>query len=276
MIDKALTIGGVSVPRLGFGTWTLRGEQCASVVTEALRAGYRHVDTAQGYDNETAVGDGLRASGVSRSDVFITTKVRPQLISNGPLQKSVEESLKRLQVDRIDLLLIHWPNPAIAVRETITALSETKRSGLTRNIGASNFTVALLDEAVRASPEPLLTNQIELHPFLDQERILAATRRHKLVVTAYCPLALSRVAREPLLQEIGAAHTKTPAQVALRWLIQQGDVIAIPKASSAEHLRENLDVFDFELSSDEVRSIGALGRTNMRLINEPQWVPEWD
>jgi 2,5-diketo-D-gluconate reductase B len=275
-VENYITASGVQIPRIGFGTWPLRGDRCAEVVREALRLGYRHIDTAQGYQNEAAVGEGLRASGVRREDVFITTKVIPEMLSNGPLQESVEQSLKRLQVDQVDLLLIHWPNPAIDIRESMDALSDAKRRGLTRLIGVSNFTAALLDEAVKVSPEKIVTNQIELHPYVQQGRVVEATRRHGLAITAYCPVAHGKVAVDPVLRKIGAGHAKTAAQVALRWLIQQGDVIAIPKASSVERLRENLDVLDFSLSDEEMVEIDAIPRTATHLVNEPQWVPRWD
>ena len=161
--------------------------------------GFRHVDTAQGYDNEAAVGEGILMSGVPREKIFITTKVRPQLIADGPLQRSVEESLKRLKVDAVDLLLIHWPNPEVPVAESMRALSAAKRAGLTRAIGVSNFVIAKLDEAVKVSPEPIAAVQFEYHPYLDQTRLLAAARRHGLAITAYCPIALGKVASDPRL-----------------------------------------------------------------------------
>ena len=221
---------------LGCGTWELRGEQCASIVAEALKIGFRHIDTAQGYDNEAAVGEGIRASGVRRDEVFVTTKVRPQLVSQGALQRSVEESLERLGLDDVDLLLIHWPNPAIAISESMAALGDARRKGLTRHIGVSNFTIATLAEAMRVSPEPIVTNQIEYHPYLDQRRLLAAIRGHGLAVTAYCPIALGKVVGDPVIGAIARAHGKTEAQVTLRWLVQQGDVIAIPRTSKVERL----------------------------------------
>jgi 2,5-diketo-D-gluconate reductase B len=175
------------------GTWELRGRACAEVVAEALRVGFRHIDTAQGYENEAAVGDGIRAEGIPREEIFVTTKVRPQLIADGPLQRSVEESLKRLRTDVIDLLLLHWPNPEVTVAESMRALSGAKRLGLTKHIGLSNFTIAKLEEATRVSPEPIVAAQFEYHPYLDQARLLAAIRRHG--IAAYCPIALAKVAR---------------------------------------------------------------------------------
>jgi 2,5-diketo-D-gluconate reductase B len=280
MLDNAIgtivVAGDARVPALGCGTWQLRGERCAMIVAEALRVGFRHIDTAQGYGNEAAVGDGIRASDVPRETVFVTTKVMPHLISDGPLQRSVEESLKRLRIERIDLLLLHWPNPAIPLAESLRALADAKRRGLTRHIGVSNFTVAKLAEAVRLSSEPIVTNQVEYHPYLDQTKVLAANRRHGLATTAYCPIALGGVVGDGVLGEIGASRGKTAVQVTLRWLIQQGDIIAIPRTSRVERLRENLGIFDFELTPAEMDRIGRLRRADGHLVNEPDWVPAWD
>jgi 2,5-diketo-D-gluconate reductase B len=273
---KVLAAGDARIPVLGCGTWELRDEACASIVAEALRLGFRHVDTAQAYQNEAAVGEGLRASKVRREDVFVTTKVRPQLGSRGALQRSVDESLARLRLDYVDLLLIHWPNPAIAISETMAALSDAKQKGLTRHIGVSNFTIAALAEAMRTSPEPIVTNQIEYHPYLDQRRLLDAIRGHDLAITAYCPIALGKVVGNPVIGAIARAHGKTDAQVTLRWLVQQGDVIAIPRTSKVERLSENLAVFDFELTAEEMDRMGRLTRPDSKLINQPGWVPLWD
>ena len=268
--------GSGPIPAIGCGTWELRGDTCAKIVAEALRIGYRHIDTAQGYGNEEAVGEGIRASAVPRSDIFITTKVRPQLVAEGELQHSAEESLRRLQVDAVDLLLIHWPNPVVPVREMMSALSDAKRRGLTRHIGVSNFTIAKLEEAIAVSPEPIVTNQIELHPYLDQTRLLAEARRLGLTVTAYCPIALGKVVGDPVLEAIAGAHGKSAVQVALRWLIQQPGIAAIPRTSNPARLAENLAVFDFQLTDDEMERISRLKRPKSRLINEPDWVPRWD
>lgn len=274
--SRTLAAGEARIPVLGCGTWELRGEPCARIVAEALRLGFRHIDTAQGYDNEAAVGQGLRASGVKREDVFVTTKVRPQLVSQGALQQSVRESLARLGLAYVDLLLIHWPNPAIATSESMTALSDVKRKGMARHIGVSNFTIAMLAEALRVSPEPIVTNQIEYHPYLDQRRLLAAIRGHGLAITAYCPIALGKVVGDPVIADIARSHGKTEAQVTLRWLIQQGDVVAIPRTSRVERLRENLAIFDFELCSEEMSRMGNLTRPRSKLVNQPDWVPVWD
>lgn len=278
MVDFAplVVAGDAKIPQIGLGTFRLEGEACSELVAAALRLGYRHVDTAQGYGNEAAVGAGVAWSGVPRSEVFITTKVQPQFLADGELQRSVEASLKRLGTSEIDLLLLHWPNPAIPLPGTIRAMNEVKRRGMVRHIGVSNFTVALLDEALRLTAEPFVTEQLEYHPFLDQRALLRRLRENRLAVTAYCPLALGRVAGEPTIERIAEAHGRTAAQVGLRWLVQQPDVIAIPKTSHVGRLAENLAVYDFALSDQDVADIGSLTRPGSRLINEPAWVAQWD
>ena len=263
------------IPALGLGTWPLHGQSCVRTVAEALKLGYRHIDTAQMYGNEAEVGAGIAASGVPRDEVFITTKVLRESISAKRMPRTVEESVRNLGVDRVDLLLIHWPNPSIPIAESMAALSEMKRRGLTRHIGVSNYTVALLDEAVRTSPEPIVVNQIEYHPFIDQSKLVAAIRGHGLATTAYSPIARGRVIGNKVIEEVAAVHGKTAIQVTLRWLVQQRDVIAIPKSSKVDRLRENLDIFDFALSDEEMGRIYRLGG-GRHLINDSSSVARWD
>jgi len=267
--------GDAMIPQIGLGTFRLEGEACSELVATALRLGYRHVDTAQGYGNEAAVGEGIATSGVPRDEVFVTTKVQPQLIGDGDLQRSVEESLVRLRSSAIDLLLLHWPNPAIPLAESIRALNEVKRRGLVRHIGLSNFTPRLLDDALRLTTEPFATEQLEYHPYLDQTTMLARLRRNRLAVTAYCPLALGRVVGDPTIERIARAYGRTAAQITLRWLVQQSDVIAIPKTSHVGRLEENLAVFDFALTDREMSAMSSLVQPGSRLIDEPQWVSDW-
>lgn len=272
----AVEAHGAAIPKIGLGTWQLRGEQCARIVDQALRQGYTHIDTAQGYANEAAVGEGLAASGVARDTIFITTKVQTQYMGDGDLQRSVAESLRKLRVDQIDLLLLHWPNPEIALADSIRALNEVKREGLVKHIGLSNFTTAMLENAWRLTTEPLAAEQIEFHPFLDQTRMRAALKGRGMATVAYCPIALGRVVGDPVIEAIAAAHGKSAAQVTLRWLVQQPDVVAIPKTAKVERLAENLAVFDFALTDAEMAQMSALTRPGSRLVNEPQWVAEWD
>lgn len=270
------TVGGAAIPKLGLGTWQLRGETCASIVTEALRLGYTHVDTAQGYANEEFVGEGLADAGTARDTVFITTKVRPDRMGEGDLQRSVDESLKKLRVSQIDLLLLHWPNPEIPLADSIRALNAVKRDGRAKHIGLSNFTSVLLEEAWQLTTEPFAAEQIEYHPYLDQTKMRAALRAHGMGIIAYCPIALGKVIGDPEIEAIAKAHNRSVAQVTLRWLVQQPDVTAIPKTAKPERLPENLAIFDFALTDAEMARMSALTRPGSRLVNEPQWVPEWD
>src|SRR4051794_5487094 len=187
--SPVVEVHGARIPLVGLGTWDLRGRTCVRMVEQALRLGYRHVDTAEMYDNEREVGEGLRAAGVERDQVFITTKVWPSHFAPRDLERSAEASLSRLRLAQIDLLLLHWPNPQIPLHETLAALCKVKRRGLARNIGVSNFTVALIEQAVKLADEPLVCNQIELHPFLDQSKVMAACRGHDMGIVAYSPIA---------------------------------------------------------------------------------------
>jgi diketogulonate reductase-like aldo/keto reductase len=271
---QIIEANGARVPAIGLGTMTLKENVCIEVVSAALRGGYRHLDTAQMYGNEREVGEGMRASGVKREEVFLTTKVWHNRLAAGDLERSVDESLERLKLPHVDLLLIHWPNSAVPLKDTIGALVKVKRAGLTRHIGVANFTVAMIAEAVRLADEPLVTNQIEVHPFIDQSKVIAACRGHGLSVTAYCPIARGKVPGNPVIERIGKAHGKSAGQVALRWLVQQG-VIAIPRTAKVERLKENLAVFDFALSAAEIAEIGRLTRPDGRLVN-PAHAPKWD
>jgi diketogulonate reductase-like aldo/keto reductase len=265
---------GAEIPVMGFGTSGL-GSSTAELVAIALRLGYRHIDTARKYGTERGVGDGIRASGVPREEVFLTTKVSHENLRPADFARSVETSLRELQLDYVDLLLIHWPNPQVPVAEWMAPLVAAKREGLARHIGVANFTVKLLEETVRASSEPLVTNQVEYHPYLDQTRMIAALRQHGMALTAHCPLARGRLIGDPVLSAIAQTRRKTLAQVALRWLIQQEIVAAIPRSSKPERIAENLDVFDFRLTADEMDRISALARPNGRVAN-PAFAPEWD
>jgi len=257
---------GARIPLIGLGTWDLRGKACARMVAEALALGYRHIDTAAMYRNEDEVGEGLRASGVRRGEVFITTKVWSSDLRARDFERSAKESLANLKLDQVDLLLIHWPNSSIPLKETIGALCKMKREGLARHVGVSNFNPALIEEAVKLSTEPLVNNQIELHPYLDQTKTIAASRKAGLSVTAYSPIARGRVKSDALLSRIGKAHGKSATQVCLRYLVQQ-DIIVIPKTSRAERLKENAAIFDFTLAADEMKEIAALASPHGRIVS---------
>jgi diketogulonate reductase-like aldo/keto reductase len=257
---------GARIPLLGLGTWDLRGRVCARVVEQALRLGYRHIDTAQMYENEREVGEGLRASGVKRDDVFVTTKIWPSHFAPLELERSARERLAQLRLNEVDLLLLHWPNPQIPLAETLGALARVKRDGLARHIGISNFTVALIEEALKVTTEPLVCDQFECHPFLDQSKLIAACRKHGLAVVAYSPIARGDARKNDVLKRIGAAHKKTATQVCLRFLVQQ-DIVVIPRTSKVERLSENAAIFDFTLGDDEMNEIAKLGSRDGRLVD---------
>ncbi len=257
---------GARIPLVGLGTWELRGRLCSRVVEQALRLGYRHVDTAQIYDNEREVGDGLRASGVRRDEVFVTTKIWPAHFAPLELERAAREGLMRLRLSEVDLLLLHWPNPQIPLAETLGALCKVKRDGLARHIGVSNFTVALIEQAVRLSSAPLVCDQVECHPFLDQTKVIAACRAHGLAVVAYSPIARGKIRNNDVLDRIGRGHGKTAAQVCLRYLVQQ-DIVVIPRTSKVERLSENAAIFDFTLSDAEIAEIAGLATRNGRLVD---------
>jgi 2,5-diketo-D-gluconate reductase B len=252
------TIKGEKVPLLGLGTWRLSGQECVRAVEHALALGYRHIDTAQMYGNEGEVGRGIQNSGVDREDVFLVTKVRTSSFSHENVIRSTRESLKKLRIDRVDLLLMHWPNPSVPLGETLGAMRELQEEGSVKHVGVSNFPPSMVEEAARHAT--VFCNQVEYHPYTAQDELLDQAKELDYLLTAYSPVARGRVSNDATLQEIGEAHGKTPAQVALRWLIQQEKVAAIPKAASEDHLRSNFDIFDFELSNEEMERVCALRR----------------
>jgi diketogulonate reductase-like aldo/keto reductase len=274
MTSAYVEANGAKIPTVGLGTWDLRGRSCARVVEQALRLGYRHIDTAEMYDNEREVGEALRASRVPRGEVFITTKVWQTHLSPPEFERSTKESLARLRLSEVDLLLIHWPNPQIPLAETIGALCKMKKAGYARHIGVSNFTVPLLQQAERLATEPLVTNQIEWHPYLDQSKVVRVARAFGLAVTAYSPIARGRATSDRTLKTIGLAHRKTAGQVCLRFLVQEGAVV-IPRTSKIERLTENMSIFDFELADAEMDEIRKLATPRGRIV---EWggAPEWD
>ena len=265
---------GARIPQVGLGTWELRGDVCTALVKDALKLGYRHIDTAEMYENEAAVGDGIRASGVARNELFVTTKVWYTHFEPAALLMAAKESLAKLKLDHVDLLLLHWPNPSVPLEETIGALNDARARGLTQHIGIANFTVDLVRQAAELSKAPLVTNQIEIHPYLDQSKVMAVCEHFGISLTAYSPVAKGAEIRDQMLKQIAAAHQKSPAQVGLRYLVQQG-IVVIPRTSKPERLAENAALFDFALSDAEMQAIGRLASANNRLVN-PSWAPAWD
>lgn len=266
---------GAQLPALGLGTWALSGRTCYDAVRTALAIGYRHIDTAQLYGNESEVGDAIRDSGVPRGDIFVTTKVPMGELRAAQIRRNVAQSLKRLGSDYVDLLLIHWPSQREPLAETLGAFAEARAKGQTRFIGVSNFTVALLREAIETHRADVVCNQVEYHPDLSQRPVLAALAKYGLFLTAYAPLGRGRVAADRDLLRIGQAHGKTPSQVALRWLLDQPNVAAIPKSSNREHLAANFAIFDFSLSAADRALIDAK-RGATRLVDPAGWAPAWD
>ena len=246
------------VPSLGLGTWRLSGEECVWAVERALVLGYRHVDTAQMYANEGEVGRSIRNSSVDREEIFLVTKVRTSSFSHDNVLRSTRESLKKLQTEYVDLLLMHWPNPSVPLGETLGAMRELQEEGSVKHVGASNFPSSMVEEATEHAE--IFCNQVEYHPYMMQDELLGQAREMDYLLTAYSPVAKGRILNDATLREIGQAYDKTPAQVTLRWLIQQEKVVAIPKAASEDHLRSNLEVFDFELSNEEMERVFELRR----------------
>ena len=266
---------GARIPRIGLGTWRSTHDEGVQAVRAALAAGYRHIDTAARYENEEAVGQALAASGVPRDEVFVTTKVWHTELRAADFRRAAQASIARLGLDHVDLLLVHWPNPEVPLEETIGALCDAQQSGLTRHIGVSNFPVALLDRAVALASVPLVANQCEYHPYLDQTKVLAACRRHGMALIAHTPLGSGKLLADPVIAEIAREHGRKPAQIILRWLMQQPGVAAVPKSSNPVRIAENLAVFDFQLDAGEMARIGALARADGR-VSQAAWHPEWD
>ena len=270
-----LSAKGADIPAIGFGTSQLG--DCAEIVATALKLGYRHIDTAWKYGSEKGVGQGIKASGVPRNEFFLVTKVSHEYLRAADFAVKVEESLRNLQVDYVDLLHVHWPAiDGTPMAETMGALAAAKRNGLTRHVGVANFNIALLEEAMRLCPGPLVTLQAEYHPYLDQSRVLEFCRREGIVFTAYCPLGRGRLFEDPVMADIARARGKTIAQIALRWQVQQGNIAPIPRSSNPAHMAESLAVFDFSLSDDEMRRIHALARADGRIANPAGRAPAWD
>jgi 2,5-diketo-D-gluconate reductase B len=270
--DEIVEVQGTQVPALGFGTWLLTGEDAAEGVRDALEIGYRQIDTARAYENEREVGRGIVESGVPRDEIFLTTKVPHDEATADEVRRDAEQSLERLGVDHLDLLLLHWPSPDVPLEETLTAMNRVREEGLTRSIGVSNFPAGLLAQALELAP--VFSNQVEYHPFLDQSRLLELARANEVLITAYSPLAHGMVPDDETLNRIGQAHDKTAGQVALRWLLDQDHVSPIPKASNHERRVENFEVFDFELSAEERAEIDGLPK-DVRTA-DPPWAPDWD
>lgn len=266
---------GAAIPAVGFGTSSIP-TQCGPLVAEALRIGYRHIDTAQKYGTEKGVGDGIRASGVPRAEIFLTTKVSHEYLRADDFVRAADGCLRDLGVDYVDLLLVHWPNAAVPLGETMGALAGCKRRGLTRHVGVANFNLAMLDEAIALCPEPIVNLQTEFHPYIDPVKVHAGCVARGVVLTGYCPLGRGALLDDPVLAEIGRAQGKSPAQVALRWQLQHKDCAPLPRSSNPGRIAENLAVFDFTLDASEMRRISGLKRAGGKIADPRGRAPLWD
>ncbi|RWX76092.1 aldo/keto reductase [Neorhizobium lilium] len=271
-----VTAHGANIPALGFGTFRMPDAEVHSILPQALKLGFRHVDTAQIYKNEAAVGDVIAKSGIARSDIFLTTKVWVDKVGHQAFIASVDESLAKLKTDYVDLLLLHWPQSEMPLADRMGALNELRQAGKVKNIGISNFSTALMDEAVRLSEAPVVNNQIEYHPYLDQTKVIDKAHETDMSVTGYYLMADGAVPKDEVLKDIGSRHGKTAAQVVLRWAVSQKGVIALSKTSTASRLSENYDIFDFTLSPEDMDAIHKLARPDGRIVNPRHLAPEWD
>ncbi len=271
---KTISLRGFNVPLLGFGTWQLSGKEAVQSVDFAIQNGYTHIDTAQIYENEAEVGDGIKQSGVARDKIFLTTKVWRGEFSGGTVLESVDESLRKLKTDYVDMLLVHWPFPETPVAKLVEGVMQVQDAGKAKLIGVSNFTVKQMEEALKISGRRVCNNQVEYHPYLSQKPVLEFVQKNNMMLTAYSPVARGKVIQDATLKEIGLKHGKNAGQVALRWLMQQ-DVAAIPKSATPDNIKSNIDIFDFELSADDMKKIHALARSDGRQVN-PGFAPKWD
>ncbi|MBB3595547.1 diketogulonate reductase-like aldo/keto reductase [Rhizobium sp. BK529] len=272
---KFVSANGASIPALGFGTFRMPGPDAERMVSHVLANGYRHIDTAQIYGNEADVGEGIRRSGVARGDLFLTTKVWVENYRRDAFLASIDESLKKLKTDHVDLLLLHWPNETVPLAEQIGALNEVAKAGKVRHIGVSNFNTDLMRKAVRFSSLPIVTNQVEYHPYIDQTPVLRTARELNMSVTAYYAMADGKVFKDAVLQELAAKHGKSIAQIVLRWIAQQ-DVIVLSKTVSEARAEENAAIFDFALTTEEMAAIHALVKADGRIVSPEGLAPVWD
>ncbi len=272
-MDK-ITTGGLRMDRLGLGTFRLTGEACRAAIAQALALGYRHIDTAEMYGNEAEIGAAIAESGVPRGDLHVTSKVWWEHLTPDGIRRAAAASLRALRLDHLDLYLIHWPAPGMDLPAALEAMARLREEGLTRAIGVSNFPTALLRQAVEEVRAPIVCNQIEYHVLLDQSAVLSYARAHGLFVTAYCPLAQGALAEHPTLAEIARKHGASPAQIALKWLLDQPGVAAIPKAGRRESQEANLAAWKIALDDDDRARIKALPKNQRRVT--PPFAPAWD
>ncbi len=272
---KLVNANGASIPTLGFGTFRMEAADTERMVSNVLKIGYRHVDTAQIYGNEAAVGQGIVSSGVARADIFLTTKVWVASYERSAFLASVDESLSKLKTDYVDLLLLHWPNTVVSLEEQIASLNDVAKAGKARHIGVSNFNTTLTRDAARLSERPLANNQVEYHPYLDQRPVIEAARELGLSLTAYYAMADGKVLSDHVLADIASAHGRSIAQIVLRWIVQQG-FVTLSKTVSEARAAENAAIFDFALSDEDMARIHALAQADGRIVSPDGLAPEWD
>ncbi|WEL23390.1 aldo/keto reductase [Candidatus Nanohalovita haloferacivicina] len=260
------------IPDLGLGTWqNTNSEECTDAVKTALNMGYKHIDTAQAYDNEEHVGKGLEEADVDRDDYFLASKVWISNLSREDVVTTTEESLEKLGVDSVDLMYIHWPSGQYDPETTFEGFQQLVEEDKIKNIGISNFTPAQVDEAMEIAGEHIIANQVEMHPLLQQEELLEKCREHDITLVAYSPLARGKVFDIPELQEIAEKHDASEAQVSLAWLMQKDGVVAIPKATSEQHIRDNFEAQELELEEEDIEKIESIDREE-RLV-DPGFAP---
>ncbi len=267
--------GPEQMPMLGFGTYPLTGQTARDAVAMALEAGYRHVDTAQMYENEAAVGAGLRDSGLPRSEIYVVSKVLPDHYGADRFADSVRRSLDDIGVECLDLLLLHWPPAEAEFDAVLDRLFQAHADGHCHAVGVSNFTIAMMERACARAPVPIVTNQVEFHPLLDQSSLQAAADRLGVTLSAYCALARGEAIRHPTVQEVARSLDRTPAQIVLRWIVQQG-VVAVSMTTKPANAAANLEAMDFELSDEAMARLSALRALNHRLVSPEGMAPDWD
>ena len=265
---------GIRLPRLGLGTFRLQGDACRVAVESALGLGYRHIDTAEMYGNEDPIGAAIAASGVARKDLHVTTKVWNENLAPDAIRRAFDASLNKLGLDHVDLYLVHWPSKSMNLPAIFETLMKLKQEGRTRAIGVANFNLALLKTVVEEIKAPIACNQIEYHVMLDQTKVARYLAAKSIPLVAYCPLAQGRAASDPTLMAIGRKHGASAAQVALKWLLDQDGVVAIPKASRAESQQANLDAQNIGLDDEDMKAIAGLPK-DKRCVN-PGFAPAWD
>ena len=272
-----ITRKDTNMPCVGLGTMFYpEPKKAVDLIKHAIDYGYTHIDTARKYGSENWVGEAIKLADISRDNLWVTTKVTEDNAKPYDFRKSLETSLSALNLDYVDLLLIHWPSRSVPVKDTVRALNDAKEEGLALNIGISNFTVSLIEEAVHYSKSELFCNQIEYHAYINQDKVLDACDKYGILVTCHVPLARGKILNDPIIKFIAQKHNKSPAQIALKWLLQQSRISVVPRALSYKEIEENINIFDFNLSEDDMSQISTLRSNNLRIVDPEVRRPIWD